>query len=968
MDLFAGGYETEVRAALESACRDHDLNLMLVYGRAIDHPDAWVSAHNSVYQLIRADRVDAVVALGAALAAFIGPEGLRDFLCRYRPMALCSWGIEVPGVPSIAVDNRVGMDATMRHLLGEHGYRRVAFIAGPAENTDARARFEAYREALAQHGVPLEPALIANGDFVRRSGYVAMETILDRAPRPEVVVAANDAMALGAIAALRARGVRVPRDVAVTGFDDLAMARLADPPLTSVGQPLAAMSELAIRLVVEQLEGRAVPLTTLLPAHFIARQSCGCDLRKARNKAYAGPALAAPSPAALLAEVQRLRSACAAREPVNEGERDVATLLAALESELREPGDVWLETIARKLREVEGENERYQELQLAITRIRDALRPLATLELEDLFSEARSEIALANTRQQVQQRLEHDQIYHRLLEHGERISTALDLPSLVAALSRELPTLGIVSANFSRYVDASARELEPLLCLPSGVCEPRSLGPLDLVPRRGAQADERRSSVVFPLAYESQKLGVAVFDYASRRKGYQMVRDQVSAALRGVALHQEILEKKTLHERRIQEQERTATAKRIQSLSVLAGGVAHDLNNVLGPLVALPEVILEELDAFARAHGAPAPELRADIETIQAAALRATQTIKDLLTLGRQGHAAKETLELNQAIASWLISEPLHGVRGFGRKPNVRVQLHGEPLFVHGSPSHLTRAVSNLLHNAVEAITDDGQVTLQTRRLRVEQPTLGYELIEPGEYALIVVSDTGAGIAHADIGRVFEPFFSSKKLGEQSGSGLGLAIVHGVVKEHAGFVNVESSATRGTTFTLYIPLAAAAPAPAQVSPEAPRGRARILVVDDEPVQLRTARRVLAHLGYDVDVLASGRAARELFVRAYAKGAGVRSPYDLVILDMMLNEDEDGLFVLDEIERCFPTQRAIIASGHASSDRAELAVRRGLVWLMKPYTTDALGRAVQSALERRSAPAPAPARSSSWPSP
>jgi CheY-like chemotaxis protein len=201
------------------------------------------------------------------------------------------------------------------------------------------------------------------------------------------------------------------------------------------------------------------------------------------------------------------------------------------------------------------------------------------------------------------------------------------------------------------------------------------------------------------------------------------------------------------------------------------------------------------------------------------------------------------------------------------------------------------------------------------------------------------------------LGRIFEPFFSGKRFTEQSGTGLGLAVVHGVVKEHGGFLDVVSSENAGTTFSLYLPRSREQVIASATSIKARGGNARVLLVDDAQVQLRTARRVLSHFGYSVDALSSGSQAYEKFCEFSASGA---SPYDLVILDMLLNEDRDGLEILDAIRQLFPNQKAILVTGHAPNERVELAITKGLTWLAKPYTADELAQVVQKALAETSA--------------
>jgi CheY-like chemotaxis protein len=210
---------------------------------------------------------------------------------------------------------------------------------------------------------------------------------------------------------------------------------------------------------------------------------------------------------------------------------------------------------------------------------------------------------------------------------------------------------------------------------------------------------------------------------------------------------------------------------------------------------------------------------------------------------------------------------------------------------------------------------------------------------------MLSVSDDGCGIEPHELGQVFEPFFSKKRAQDTSGSGLGLSIVHGVVKEHDGFIDVASKPDVGTTISLYFPLVEG-PDTGEREVAAPRGNARILIVDDEAIQLRTGRRVLVRLGYDVEVMDSGLRAYETFSRAAASG---QSPFDLVIMDMLLGESLDGLQVIEQIQRLFPAQKVIVVSGHAPTERADMAVRKGVTWLGKPYGMDALAQTVERVL-------------------
>jgi DNA-binding LacI/PurR family transcriptional regulator/signal transduction histidine kinase/ActR/RegA family two-component response regulator len=955
MDLFIGGYETGVRRTFDAVCRDQDVNLLFVYGRTLAGPPEWCAGHNAVYELLCPDRVDGMVIFSAVLAHFVGTKGLVAWCDRYRSMPLCSVGIAVPGVPSLIIDNRVGMEAVVEHVVRDHGCRRVVFIGGSPGNPEAQLRFEAYRTVLERQGLALDPELVTCGDFASDVGRSAMDELLRRGVKPDAVVAANDGMAIGAMEALRGHRLRVPRDVAVTGFDDLALARLASTPLTTVAQPFRQVAESAIGLVLRQLDGLEVDFCTTLPTEIMVRQSCGCGRRSRRGEPARRTGAARPSAEPAGDSRQSLERLFASPPWSDLSLPSLERLpwLDAVESELGGQPGAFLALLDDVLQEIGDDPVLVRNLLSAVTRLEDECQESSSGTVDGPWSEARSLVLRTMARCEAQQRFETAEAFMRIAKAGDYCSRAVDLPSLESALAWALTSLRIDTVFVGRFAQPGSDGLDPVIWRVDGL--PRAL-PAARVPARslypsGTELDHRRHvCLVFPLAFETELLGLVVFEHKPEIEGYQMFRDEIAAALRAVNLMREVVTRTAQHERSVQE--RIATAKRMEALRVLAGGVAHDLNNALGPLVALPDVVLRELGGAECRKPDRTAEMRKDLETIRAASLRAADTIKDLLALSRQGRTTKDLLDLNRAVGRCLLSERLGITRDGSREVDVRLDLNEESLFVVASESHLVRAVTNLVRNAIEAIEERGEVVVKTDRASVGQPLVGYETIEPGDYACLTVSDDGGGIGADDLGRVFEPFFSRKRIEEHSGSGLGLAIVHGVVKEHGGFVDVRSVLGEGTTFALYFPIATQAPRSRAPSSVPPCGVGRILIVDDEASQLHTGRRVLTQLGYEVDTLSSGKQALELHAEAAAANGGSvssaatgRGPYDVVILDMLLNEECDGLLVSERIRQLFPAQRVIIASGHAPPERVELALGEDLTWLAKPYTADALARTV-----------------------
>ena len=356
-------------------------------------------------------------------------------------------------------------------------------------------------------------------------------------------------------------------------------------------------------------------------------------------------------------------------------------------------------------------------------------------------------------------------------------------------------------------------------------------------------------------------------------------------------------------------------------------------------------------------NGFDASAIKVDLLVMKSASLRAARTIKDLLTLGRQGHTAKEILDVNVVIRGWFENENPQLNSTDERHTNVVLDLSQKPAIVLACEAHVVRAVANLVRNATEASDGAGTIGIRTYHQSLSESVSGFEPIDAGDYVVIAVADNGRGIAREDLPRVFEPFFSKKRLDESSGSGLGLAIVHGVVKEHGGFVDVRSEIGKGTEFLLYFRPAHETITTTEEATSKPPPSARILIVDDDPVQLRTANRVLARQGHAVTAVNSGAKAYSVIMDGMGAGpneAG-QPPFDVVVIDMLLNEADDGLSIFQKMRARFPALRGLVVSGHSPTERTRLAVTGGLAWLSKPYTAEALAQSVKRLLVALSRP-------------
>jgi signal transduction histidine kinase len=254
-------------------------------------------------------------------------------------------------------------------------------------------------------------------------------------------------------------------------------------------------------------------------------------------------------------------------------------------------------------------------------------------------------------------------------------------------------------------------------------------------------------------------------------------------------------------------EERLRRAEKMEALGTLAGGVAHDLNNVLGALVGYSELLQETIP--------PGSVQRRYVENILQSGIRGAAIIQDLLTLARRGVAISEVVDLNQVVADYLETPELDALKARHPLVDFRTELDGELLPILGSPVHLAKAVMNLVVNAAESIVGPGEVTIRTGNVFLDRPVRGYDEILSGDYALLSVSDNGQGIPQEIIGKIFEPFYTKKIMGK-SGTGLGLAVVWGAVKDDQGYIDVESQEGRGAASPLF-PVTREAPAEGKIA-------------------------------------------------------------------------------------------------------------------------------------------------------
>lgn len=394
------------------------------------------------------------------------------------------------------------------------------------------------------------------------------------------------------------------------------------------------------------------------------------------------------------------------------------------------------------------------------------------------------------------------------------------------------------------------------------------------------------------------------------------------------------LQKQAEKERQLME-EKLRRAQKMESIGMMAGGVAHDLNNILSGIVTYPELILMSLPKDS--------PLQKPIKAIRESGKSAAAVVDDLLTIARGVSSARENSNINGILGGYIESPEFHNLKSVHSHVTFRIEPEPQLLNISCSAIHIKKCIMNLMTNAAEAIVGQGEVTVTTRNQYCDAPLTGHPEMQQGEYAVLSIADTGTGIPVESLERIFEPFFSRKVVG-RSGTGLGLAVIWNTVQDHQGGITVESG-KRGTTFELFFPatrenLNTIYPDSIDINQYQGNGET-ILVVDDDSRQRSIALEILEVLKYSGKAVSSGEAALDYLGREKA---------DLVILDMVMSPGMNGCETFKRILELQPRQKAIITSGYAESQDVQEALSLGVRrFIKKPYLMGTLAVVIKDTL-------------------
>jgi len=571
-DSLSSEYAVQLRRAVERSATARNVDLMVVMGQCVGARLASQGAQNRIYELISPECVDGVIVVSGTLGHYCGPEGLLALCKSYAPLPVCSLGVALNGIPSFVVDNANGMEMGTAHLIEEHKCSRIVFFAGPHSSEESNQRLAGFRAAHAKSGLAVNDQLIVYGNFTRTAGIDGMRGLLARREAFDAVVAANDNTALGCLEALDEAGIHVPRDVMVCGFDDINSAHFARPTLSTLRQPMWWMGERAVDSILKQLAGEKVPLLSAGPVEFVRRESCGCGYQVALTVHPSGEEL--PSLRDVIRKYKtEIGKAIASSVSVpNDALGNwPAMLLDALDQELQGVDGRFTATFEELLHRAQSAGASLDEFQRVVSVLRTEFRRVRVQNQEEahrierIWHGARVLVGAASIRLLGRQKLLETQASTSLARVGERLAATLSLTLLKEALVDDLPELDIHRAAVSLYTGPRSRELKSLVLMANGrEIEPpeAAFSERQLAPPVAFDTGAPDSTIVLPITFEAEVLGVAVLGSGALATSYEAVRQQIGSAVKGAMLHHEMVRQVAMRERleheRVSEEARVA--------------------------------------------------------------------------------------------------------------------------------------------------------------------------------------------------------------------------------------------------------------------------------------------------------------------------------------------------------------------------------------------------------------------------
>jgi DNA-binding LacI/PurR family transcriptional regulator/signal transduction histidine kinase len=798
--LWSGIYDT---------ARERGLNLICLPANPPNSPIGFEAQANVLYNLVNKKNIDGLIIWGAGISVCADPVDVINIYVRFNEFPKIIIGHVIEGTPSIIIDNYAGMFSACIHLIKKHQCSQIAFIRGPETHTEAELRYSAYKDALVTSRLPFEPDLVVPGNFKKNSGNMGIKILLDeRKVKFDAVVTANDLMSIGAVEELHDRGILIPEDVKLAGFDDIEESRYIRVPLTTVKQPFYDMGKMAVKNLLLQIHNNKIDEKIIIPAELIERESCGClsslvvqvgqtiiasgnqqkNISEQKNK--------------ILSEIMKTLKASTIRDSVDK--KIIEDILNAFIDDImnREKRD-FLSIMNRYLISLNTKNE-FDLFHFVLSSLRQSMLPVIAnnvkilIQAENLWQQCRILIGEYSQRMAMLHGLQEKVRNEILHEINQRLVTTFDIEELMNITASELPRLGIPGCFLSLYnSNETAGESSRLMlayidkqCLKID-SDKRCFPTINMVPDGLLPGNMQYTFIVEPLYFRNEQLGFVIFEEGPKEGSvYDALRTQLSVAIKGAFLFQErekLLSTLESHARQLEDtaENLARSNSELEQFSYIA---SHDLKEPLRKISTFGKRLKEKYDKVLGDQGCDY------IDRMQNASIRMQALIDDLLTYSRLTYKIQQFTAVN---LYQVAKDVLIDLDVLIEQKKARIEM-GELPVIDAEPLQMRQLLQNLICNALKFDKPDHPPVIKIYGKITEDLGIGF--------CEIIIEDNGIGIEEKYFDQIFGVFQRLHGHTQYTGTGIGLAICKKIVGRHKGKIRVESILGEGTKFIVTLPV------------------------------------------------------------------------------------------------------------------------------------------------------------------
>jgi diguanylate cyclase (GGDEF)-like protein len=759
--------------------------------------------------------IDGLIIMSATIGNFVDTQKLNDFQNRFSAIPTVTLGTESPHATAILVDNKFGMRELMRHLIVDHGYKKIAFIQGTPGNNEAEERYAVYKRMLQEHRIPYNPKLVSPGDFTMGAGTRAVALLVDkRKMKFDALAATNDLMAIEVIDALRKRNISVPQTTAVTGFDDIDEGAYIRPPLTTVGQPLYRAGVTAVDTVLSLIKGEGPDQSIVLATTMKIRRSCGCYKHTAVplfiiNSGSKEQTAAAEGKTKILRYITgQLDLINVQNDTAEWASRMYSTLLGDLSGKTEEDFIILLDDLCKKPRNREITLLEWWDFLSGVFNrlVSQPNRTFNSDRIKKLYGKALETVWEDIETRKFNRTLETENLLRFLHRISIELITSFNTNLIKNRIVRELPQINIKQCYIFRYSHSGPESVKPFFGY-SGLSKPMQIKfesghkpfpSSEFIQSLRKQSHTRFAFLIMALFFKTEQLGFIVFDMADLEGIiYETLAVQISAALKGALLIEKIqnYSKKLESDIRARTKELVIKNEELKKLDTMKNDfIANITHDFRSPLTA----ILNTVDLSLKFNTNLEPEHKKNYKIVYEASLRLRHSIDKLLDLAKMD---AQGIQLDKTIIDIVsfLNSIINYFSSLLVNTNIKISnkiASVKNRFIYTDKDKLEEAIGNIISNAIK-FTDQKKGIIEIG-LRQEADSL-----------LIAIGDNGVGIPHDKLSVIFDRFVQLHQGRDDihGGTGIGLAYAKQLIGYLQGDIWAESAGMgKGAKFYIKLPL------------------------------------------------------------------------------------------------------------------------------------------------------------------